>query len=86
MSTHTCEHCGAQHENEFSLTCGDCDTLRESGDLEMSTLEERIDAAYEDMMHKYRQGYVLPFQEALAYWESLLAQQNPLWRKHERTT
>ena len=40
----------------------------------MTTLEERIAAAYDDMMHKYRQGYVLEFQAALAHWESLLSQ------------
>ena len=52
--------------------------------MEPSTLEERIAAAYEDMMHKYRQGYVLAYREALAHWESLKGQQNSLWRKHER--
>jgi hypothetical protein len=40
----------------------------------MSTLEERIAAAYEHMMHKYRQGYVEEYEEALAHWESLLNQ------------
>ena len=32
---YTCEHCGKQHANEFSRTCGDCDRLRESGDLDL---------------------------------------------------
>jgi hypothetical protein len=35
-----CEHCGAEHENEFSLTCGDCDTLRESEGLEIGGNDE----------------------------------------------
>ena len=29
---YTCELCGAQHTNEFSLTCRLCDFERESGD------------------------------------------------------
>lgn len=33
--TYTCQHCGAKHDNEFSLTCSDCDTLRESEGLEI---------------------------------------------------
>ena len=39
-----------------------------------STLEERIDAAYKDMMHRYRQGYVEAYREALAHLQSLLDQ------------
>jgi len=31
--TYTCEHCGKQHDNEFSLTCEDCDNLRMDGEL-----------------------------------------------------
>ena len=30
-----CHHCGAIHDNEFSLTCADCDHKRESGELEI---------------------------------------------------
>lgn len=41
---------------------------------ELAARQERITAAYEDMMHKYRQGYVQPYREALAHWESLLNQ------------
>jgi hypothetical protein len=31
--TYTCEQCEAPHTNEFSRTCGPCDTERESGTL-----------------------------------------------------
>jgi recombinational DNA repair protein RecR len=34
-SEYKCEHCGAIHSNEFSLTCSDCDRKRESEGLEI---------------------------------------------------
>lgn len=38
---YVCEHCGRSHTNEFSRTCGSCDTERESGDLDLrDTLTE----------------------------------------------
>ncbi len=33
MSKYDCEACQKPHGNEWSLTCGDCDHERESGDL-----------------------------------------------------
>ena len=35
VSAWNCESCGKLHTNEFSITCGDCDYLRESEDLEI---------------------------------------------------
>jgi hypothetical protein len=35
---YTCEHCGRSHTNEFSRTCGSCDTERESGDLDLDEI------------------------------------------------
>ena len=32
--TYTCEWCEKKHMNEFSLTCDDCDSKRENGDIE----------------------------------------------------
>jgi len=36
VKEYTCENCGKSHTNEFSITCGNCDSLRESGDLEIA--------------------------------------------------
>lgn len=33
--TYKCVCCEKQHTNEFSLTCPECDSERESGDLEL---------------------------------------------------
>ena len=33
-----CHHCGAIHDNEFSLTCADCDYKRESEELEIEAI------------------------------------------------
>jgi hypothetical protein len=33
---YTCEACGKAHRNEFSRTCADCDSERESGELELN--------------------------------------------------
>ena len=31
--SYDCEICGRSHDNEFSLTCEECDIERESGDI-----------------------------------------------------
>lgn len=40
MDQYECEVCGAEHTNEFSLTCGSCDWERESGELSLPSEEE----------------------------------------------
>ena len=35
-ANYTCEACGKKHRNEFSLTCSDCDSDRESTPLDIN--------------------------------------------------
>jgi hypothetical protein len=35
QETYECVCCETRHTNEFSLTCSECDSERESGDLEL---------------------------------------------------
>ena len=37
--SYDCEACQKPHGNEWSLTCGDCDHERESGDLMLEEIE-----------------------------------------------
>ena len=39
MNIYDCEACQKPHGNEWSLTCGDCDQDRESGDLMLEEYE-----------------------------------------------
>lgn len=37
VKVYTCELCGTKHENEFSRTCGNCDSERESGEATLAS-------------------------------------------------